>query len=153
MGDKCKYNNYDNNNYCANVYYSPALLLKVTVRRMILPLSWQFSSVKMTWAHIVLKLNLSMCVMIVVGVHVHCNPMCFNNYYRTIAELITHLQRNVPDNATFEMVVRRSHVLADALRRMERKTFTPLTKLKVRLRHLGLYNKIYDKTLFNGVIL
>ena len=35
------------------------------------------------------------------------------------------------DESAFEMVVRRSHVLDDALRRMEKITYDPKKKLKV----------------------
>lgn len=49
--------------------------------------------------------------------------------YRTPVELVKHLQLNVSKIATFEMVVRTSNVLNDALRRME---IDPKKKLNVR---------------------
>ena len=52
---------------------------------------------------------------------------------RTTVELIKHLQLNVSHNATFDMVVRRSNVVTDALRRMERATFNPQNKLHVSI--------------------
>jgi hypothetical protein len=49
---------------------------------------------------------------------------------RSIVELIKHLQQNVHD-VSFDMVVRRSNILSDALRRMERATFDPKHMLNV----------------------
>ena len=49
---------------------------------------------------------------------------CLNSL--TTVELIKHLQLNVSKTATFDMVVRRSNVLTDSLRRMERATFNPM---------------------------
>lgn len=52
---------------------------------------------------------------------------------RTIIELVKQLQRNICDDSPFEMVVRRSNVLTDALRRMERITFDPKKHLIVHI--------------------
>ena len=54
----------------------------------------------------------------------------FTYVYRSIVELIKHLQQNVHD-VSFDMVVRRSNILSDALRRMERATFDPKHMLNV----------------------
>ena len=45
--------------------------------------------------------------------------------------MVEMLQKEVDENSTFEMVVRRSHILSDTLRRMEKVTFDPRKKLNV----------------------
>ena len=44
-----------------------------------------------------------------------------------------YLSKNVDDTFEFDMVVRRSAVLDDALRRMQNITFDPRRKLNVRI--------------------
>ena len=46
--------------------------------------------------------------------------------------MIEHLQHDQTIDDTFEMVVRRSHILADALRKMQKLLFDPRKRLDVR---------------------
>lgn len=48
-----------------------------------------------------------------------------------MADLVITAQKKINKDSTFEMVVRRSNVLSDALRRMEKESFDPRKKLKV----------------------
>ena len=50
--------------------------------------------------------------------------------HRSVGDVVRHLCTNLCEES-FDMVVRRSRILADALRRMERLTFDPKKKLNV----------------------
>ena len=50
---------------------------------------------------------------------------------RTIVDVIEELSKNILKKNTFDMVVRRSHILTDALHRMESATFDPTSQLNV----------------------
>ena len=55
---------------------------------------------------------------------------------RSIVEVVERLQSNTSES-TFEIVLRRSHVLEDALRKMERIVFDPRKKLSVSYAQLS----------------
>ena len=52
-------------------------------------------------------------------------------FCRTIADVVTNLQTKGAKYPSFDMVVRRSNILTDALRRMERLSFNPEKELNV----------------------
>ncbi len=52
--------------------------------------------------------------------------------FRTTADIVQSLSDNVDDGCQFDMVIRRSHVLSDALRRMNKASFDPRKRINVR---------------------
>ena len=52
-------------------------------------------------------------------------------FCRSIVDIVESLQQNITD-VIFEMVVRRSNVLSDTLRIMEKASFDPTKRLMVR---------------------
>lgn len=55
---------------------------------------------------------------------------CFS-LYSTIADVVKRLMSGVDEDNVFDMVIRRSHILSDALRRMTKQSFDPSKKIKV----------------------
>ena len=51
--------------------------------------------------------------------------------YRTLKDIVEKLQYGIDVDSEFDMVVRRSHVLRDALQRMQKVSFDPRKKLNV----------------------
>ena len=54
-------------------------------------------------------------------------------YDRNTADVVKRLRSEISKNSQFDMIVRRSHVLADAQRRMDRMMFDPKKQLNVRI--------------------
>ena len=65
---------------------------------------------------------------------VTCIVVLSHNVYNMYlsADVIKVLRKGI-DNDSFDMIIRRSNVLSDALRRMERLLFDPQKKLNVRV--------------------
>ena len=52
--------------------------------------------------------------------------------FRDIADVVAYLSDRIIENCVYDMVVRRSHVLSDALRRVDRAAFDPRKRLNVQ---------------------
>ena len=55
-------------------------------------------------------------------------------FYRTLKDVVEMMKLKIDTNSDFDMVVRRSHVLSDALRRMDKASFDPRKRLNVSIR-------------------
>ena len=63
------------------------------------------------------------------------------------------LKRKIDTSSDFDMVVRRSHVLRDALRRMDKASFDPRKKLNVRIAALSTHIVAAYMYMYNKAIL
>lgn len=61
----------------------------------------------------------------------YINTIVQCQFYRTLKDIVEKLQCEIDINSEFDMVVRRSHVLRDALQRMQKVSFDPRKKLNV----------------------
>ena len=50
--------------------------------------------------------------------------------FRTIDDLVKSLEKTIHGDSEFDMIVRRSHVVSDALRRMDKAFFDPRSYYK-----------------------
>ena len=60
----------------------------------------------------------------------------YTYFFRTIADLVKSLEKAVHQSSQFDLIVRRSHVLSDALLQMDKASFDPRKKLSVRTCHV-----------------
>ena len=51
--------------------------------------------------------------------------------YSTLADVVRMLSKKIKDDEFFDMIVRRAHVLQDALRRASRSSFDPSSCISV----------------------